>query len=188
MTTYEAQLNDVPSDDFNVVLNMGGKLFYLRFQFDAAIKEQYDILTTGIRNLRDADPLLKEATIIRDYDYLDWYMSLPSLHELEQLLENGMEYPQSLKNLGNYAKAAKLLNRKAQVEELQDVFDTFDECMYWKCTITDEANNEVQCSVVPGGYVNNQSSEWTLRFESDLDRIGEDDLMKIRILMEVADD
>ena len=190
MTRYYTTINEVTDTDFVKTVQAGSKSFTLHFVWDEASEEQWDILYRGLKDRASSDPLITDelATINRDYDWIDYMLSLPANTALEEALEAGMEYPQSIRNLSISGKVNQLIEWRDEAEELEKVRDAWDRCRYWHCTIITEVGEEFTCDVVPGGYMHNQSSEWKFQFMSDLERIGKDDLTKMTIYAEVEED
>lgn len=188
MTIYRTQLTDIPSANFTQPIICGTTSLMLHFLWDTTNQEQYDILDRALGNRSKADPLLKGSNIIRDYDYFTWYLGLPSsVEQITEMLENGMEYPQSLRNLPIDMIAMQLYDRRLEVAELQTSIQPLVNQLVWSVEITD--GNTVKTGVVqPGGWIGNQDLDWRVQFQSDLESIGYEDLLNVVIRIEVADD
>lgn len=187
MTTYEARLTSAPSDNFSQTIVSGNVQLQLNFKWDNTLQEPYDEIIRALKARADADPLIDNNSLIeRDYDWIDWRLSLPA--DLETYLEEGGKYPQSIKNVNNVIKADILRGQIEEAKELEAVRSGYEVGLRWCCSITDDSGDVVVCSVEPGGWVNEQSLKWRLKFESDLDKIGHDDLLKMLIVTEVYDE
>lgn len=188
MYLYQGKLTSVPGEDFSLNITAGVFALSLHFRWDSANQEQYDIIHRALEDRRKSDPLLKDGDIIREYDWIDWYTSLPT--DIEAALEEGMEYPQSLKGLveDKSVMADELLLRKQEAEALRELIQPMIDQLVWNVDITDSDGNVVAGVVRPGGWLHNQDASWRLRFTSDLDSIGEDDLLKVTIEVEVAEE
>lgn len=183
MSLYSAAFANITSD-FEQPIVCGNVQLVLHMRWDTANDEQYNLIHSALVDRAKADPLLKDGEIIRDYDWLDWYTSLPS--DIEAALDAGMEYPQSLKTAPNNIKANILLERKYEADDLQLLLIPLQEQRVWNVEITDDTGEVFTGLVRPGGWINNQGS-WSVRFLSDLADIGYDDLSKVEIEIDVAD-
>lgn len=126
--------------------------------------------------------------IVRDYDYFDFFLSLPSYIDV-YVANPKNPLPQSVLKLdGIEARIAKLKDLIAEAKEIYKVWSAYDKQLYWHCKITDDEAYSHACDVLSGGYVNNQSAQYAIRFLSDLDRVRKDDLMKCVIQLEIVDD
>lgn len=182
MVIYETSLASLPSNDFHQAFLAGEQQLDVRFIWNKELQEQYDLLIQGIKTSRDADPLLKGMQIIRDYEYFSYYASLPATaEELTEALEEGLEYPQSLKNLSNELKADRLLEAKALAVAQQKIIEPYEWGQCWHLVITDITGNQVTADLRPNGWINNQDSSWKIRFVSTLDKISHDDLLLCKV-------
>lgn len=190
MRYYRASLNSVPGDDFTQTITAGTSTFSFHFRWDTANQEQYDILNRALLARAAADPLIKDSEIIREYSWIDWYSTLPDTAEkIIPLLEEGMEYPQSLRRLKDEPTllANQLLERREEALSLNTTITPLCDQLVWNVDITDEQGN-IQVGVVrPGGWINNQSSAWSIQFVCDRARLGRDDLALVTIRMEIAE-
>lgn len=189
MKLYQARITGVQGDDFDKVLQAGTRIFQLHFRWDTACQEQYDLLYRGVQNMRDADPLYDtKGSIVRDYDYLEYYASLPSAASLAEAIDNKeINIPQSLKSLPTELIVAQLLERIETAKDIGLALDVYKSHLLWHCDVT-TSTDFMTAEVTPGGWLNNQSLEWTLRFLSDLAVVGRDDLEKVLVQVEVADE
>lgn len=177
MDLYSTKLSSIPSDDFNISLMAGSVILRLRFHWDNDTQEQYDIAVRALNSLRNSDPLIaKDGSIIRDYDYIGYYTAIT--------YKIPTELPQSLRSLDDTNLLNVLLERKEQAIELGSVIQAYEEHLVWQCDITDPDETVYSADVVPGGWVNNQSSTWRLQFVSNLEVVGKDNLIDVEIRVE----
>lgn len=148
------------------------------------MEEQYAILARALLTKATADPLLDSWEVVRDYDWIDYYADLPS--DIEDALNHGMKYPQSVKDVSNTVKADILYERQQEALELKKIREDFLGNLAWHLDITDEYGEFVAGDIRPGGWFNNQSSNWRVYVVSDLVSIGRDDLLNIKFAFEVA--
>ena len=189
MTTYNYLL-DIDSTDVNTitqVITAGSYKFSFVFTWDTVNQEQYDILARGLEDRAKADPLLTtDGEIIRDYDWIDWYLSLPV--DIEQALIDGLEYPQSLKDTQLSVKANIMNERKQEAKELATVRRVYEEQLVWNVAIQELSSSDIFTGVVrPGGWINNQSEDWRVRFVTALEDVAKDQLNRVYIEFEVKE-
>ncbi len=188
MNIYRGSINASPSTDFVQTFRAGNLNINVCFRWDLINEEIYASMSRSIQTMRDADPLLKGAQIVRDYDYLSWYIALPNTaEEIEEMLEGGMEYPQSLRKLANNLKANQLLERKQEALEIQHIIEPFANNSCWHLTIYDDEDNRITADLRPNAWIGNQRQDWRVRILSDLTEIGKDDLVLCTIEVAVSE-
>lgn len=186
MDKYYARLNEVPSLDFTQAFSAGTHILNIRFLWDEANEEQYLIVKRALDDRALADPLVKDdGTIIKDYDWVEWYSSLPI--DIEEALQNGMEYPQSLRYLDIHSRALALQQYKLEAEELKVLLEPYLNQLVWHCTIWEETQPTVivTADMRPEGWIHDQDFGWRVRFASDLTQVGKNDLLNVRLEFEV---
>lgn len=181
MTVYNAQLGS----DEEQTISAGNRLLTFQFRWDDANEEQYQIVAQALKARRDADPLLKKDSvdIIRDYDYLDYYTSLPKDIDLEEL----EEYPQSIRKLSEAQQIMELESRRDEAVELQKLLLVYEQQLVWNVRIVDDTGVEKTGAVRPGGWIGNQDIDWRVRFATLLTQVGKNDLSKVYVEMEIND-
>lgn len=176
MDIYRTTLASIPSYDFEQQIQAGTHLLTFHFLFDEAYEEQYNILKRALDDRAKADPLVKGIEIVRDYDWVDWYV---------QWNEEVEEKPQSLRDLNDDLFVDMMRERQEEAKELLRRREVYTEALFWNVEVTDADGNTITGDVQPGGWLHNQDAEWRVRFVSDLDKIGKNDLMKMSIEFEV---
>lgn len=188
MPIYRTAMENIAESDFTKVFAAGTRMLSVRFRWDEDSGEQYDLIVRGIQSRRDADPLLRGSDIIRDYDYLHYYLNLPSdAQKLEELLREGMEYPQSLIRLDYRMRAGVMVDRKHEAEEIARVLEPYENLRCWHLEVTDEEGNLVTADLRPGAWIHNQSASWALRFVTPLSSVGKNDLGLCSVEMAIGE-
>lgn len=187
---YKGYMSNVESseDSFEKNIAAGNHQFTLKFYWDSSNEEQYDILYRALTDRAKADPLINdEGGIERDYEWLEWYSQLPGTSEaIEELLESGMMYPQSLKGLRGDVNvmANELLLLHQEALAIDASLKPLENQRVWSVVVTDEAGQSYSGTVVSGGWINNQGTTWSMRFMCDKPRIGKEDLALVEIQVE----
>lgn len=187
MIAYRVTLDEIPNEDFTQTISAGMCSLTFHFRWDTANQEQYDIYRRALDARASADPLLKGTSIIREYDWIEWYTLLPA--DIQAALEEGMEYPQSLRKLADNFElmATQLEERKIEALALKKLITPLEEQLVWSVEITDASELRKTGVVRPGGWIGNQDQDWRVQFVSDLENIGYNDLLKMIIRMEVTE-
>ena len=186
MYTYHASLTTVNGTSFTQTFSVGSHTLSITFLWDTANEEQYTILYRALAARASSDPLIKASDssyINRDYDWIDWMLALPT--DIETALNEGMEYPQSMRKVSNTIKANLLQESKEEAAALKVLIDPLITQLAWNVTVTDENGNITTGVVRPGGWLHNQDSSWRIRFVSSLTDIGKDDLLNMQLEFEV---
>ena len=186
MTTYYHTISR-PTDatTFSMLVAAGSAHLTFDFVWDTVNEEQYSVVYRALKARAESDPLLySDKTIDREYNWIDWYTSLPL--DIATALEEGMEYPQSIKDLSNEDKAAILESRREEAYELKDMIAQYVTQLVWNVAVTDTNGVTHTGTVTPGGWINSLGLDWRVRFVSSLTRIGKEDLGKLYIEFEVA--
>lgn len=176
---YTSQLLEVKGNDFSQAFRIGTRNISIHFRWDTAIQEQYDMYTRALTARAQSDPLLQDSAIIRDYNWIDYYLSLPAYTaQIEVYLEQQGSYPQSLKDLDIPHKASILYKRRLEAIELDELMEPYRDMLVWHIEVTDDEDNAFVGTVTPGGWINNQGS-WSLQCVSSLQSVGYNDLLKV---------
>lgn len=186
MNTYNYRIttDTEASDTAALLISAGTRSFQFNFAWDTVNQEQYDILDRGLKDRALADPLLDGSDIIRDYDWIDWYLALPI--DIENYLNNGGAYPQSLRNTAVAVRANLMNEFREEAKVLKRIRTIYIDQLVWNVVITELTTSKVLTGVVrPGAWINNQSDIWRVRFVSALTEIGKEDLNKVFIEFEV---
>lgn len=186
MNTYNYRIttDTATTNTATLLVSAGIRSFQFNFVWDTVNQEQYDILDKGLKDRALADPLLDGSDIIRDYDWIDWYLALPL--DIESYLINGGAYPQSLRNTDTAVRANLMNESRDEAKVLSRIRNIYKDQLVWNVVITELTTSKVLTGVVrPGGWINNQSDIWRVRFVSALTEIGKEDLNKVFIEFEV---
>lgn len=186
MNTYNYRIttDTATTDTATLLVSAGSRSFQLNFIWDTVNQEQYDIVDRGLKDRALADPLLDGSDIIRDYDWIDWYLALPL--DIETYLRNGGAYPQSLRNTEITVRANLMNSYREEAKDLKRIRTIYEDQLVWNVVVTELTTTEMLTGVVrTGAWINNQSDVWRLRFVSALTEIGKEDLSKVFIEFEV---
>lgn len=188
MTTYSTLL-DVDTSKSSIIktFSAGRHILTVTFTWSDANEEQYNIVNNALVARRDADPLLDPSdnlAIDRDYDYLEFYTSLPE--DLETYLAEGGKYPQSIRLLSEAQRAYKLDELRTEAVALNTLILPYKEQLVWNVSVKDSTGETHTGTVRPGGWINNQGLRWRIRFVSRMKEIGRYDLNKVYMEAEVA--
>lgn len=184
-TTYAGVLyNDADKDIFTQVITAGEVSLLCEFTWSVANQEQYDKLVAINKTSAFKDPIEKNGTYDRDYDYMAYYLGLQGVDLTEYINQGGL-IPVSLRSQPLF-KQIELIEDRIQVcVNLSNMFSQYKECMRWQVKVTTETGDITVAVVQPGGWFRNQDNTYSFRFTSDRDYIGRDDLKYVTIEVEV---
>lgn len=177
MTYFTAPIT-VQGTDFKQTFVANVLSFDVHFRWDMNLQEQWDILDRNIKNLALADPLLKPETneIIRDYDYLQWYIDWNE--EVEEI-------PQSLKNTDETVRINIIKQRRADCIELNKIYSEMRDRLVWYVDVT--VNNEIYTGIArPYGWIMANDGSWSLMFKTEASSITQDNLGIVTLVVGVA--
>ena len=167
-------------------ITVGQYVFYFKFQWAVASKEQLDIILNYINTRTRSDPLYVGDSYTRDYDYMEYYLKLVGYtdEQLEEWLANAEVLPSSIRQA---PAASKLLILKENIEvcqTLKPVLDQYKETVRWQFRAS--CNGEIIAGFLElGGWYWNQDENVCFRFTSDLDTIDLNHLDQVTIEFEV---
>lgn len=159
-------------DDSDIEIQAGERTLRMSFQWPEPHQEQYDLVDRRVKELSASDPLIGNDNIVRDYDWLEYYNSIPAIGAgLEEWIEEQTILPQSIANKSLSIKINIINERKVAAEQFTTYMKELDDLLHYHCTIIDDNDNTVVCSVRPGGWYNNQDLSWAIRFTADVPNI-----------------
>jgi hypothetical protein len=194
MIEYYATLPNIPNTtDFNQAFTFGSIALNMRFFWCEDVQAEYDLYAEALKNQAKADPLLRGADILREYDWLTLYSdTIPhtDANAVGDWMASTGLCPQSLKDL--YAQspalaAQQVYQRCLEADELKERLRPYRERLVWNVEITDDEGDVFTGVVIPGGWINNQGARWRIQFESDR-ILGRNELALLTINCEVADE
>lgn len=190
MNSYYLQLQQPDSTEKDMSITAGSLALTLHFYWDVEMQEQYDTLVTNVRKAYLSEPLYNKATgdIIRTYDYIDYFTSLPdTLVELEELYNaSDSIIPYRLLQVEDWQAADALLLMRSLCKELQEQDEQISTYLKWHCTIT-SGDEIIEALVVPNSTYRAADSSFTITFVSDRDDIVRDMLGDCYIVVEVQE-
>lgn len=186
VTTYTYNL----TTSNELQLSVGPRQLNLQFKWPVAYQEQADIFNRHIAEYSSADPLVvkngTDITYDRDYDYIDYYLNIPAYGDgMEEWLDTSPDLPQSLQGKEASSLYTLLTERKEQAEEYATYRTNLGRVLQWYVQITDDLGDIRTGIIHPGGWINNQDSNWALRFTADIDTISQDNIDKVTLEIEV---
>lgn len=159
-------------NDSDIEIQAGERTLRMSFQWPEPHQEQYDLVDRRVKELSASDPLIGNDNIVRDYDWLAYYNSIPAIGAgLEEWIEEQTILPQSIANKPLSVKISVINERKAVAEQFTTYMKELDDLLHYHCTIIDDNDNTVVCSVRPGGWYNKQDLSWAIRFTADVPNI-----------------
>ena len=165
----------------SITLTAGDHSLECVFQWPDEVQTQLDTLQRIIDGYAKSDPIIKEdGSYDRNYDYIDYYTSIPDYGSgMVEWWEEQTEVPQSLyKSDFPYTL---LTQRKELCMELNAYLNDLQDMLVYQCIIKDETGYKSVMSVRPGAYCCWRDTAWSLRFTSNLEQIGKDDLDKTTV-------
>lgn len=174
MTYYDLSLSDVTiSDIFTVPIAAGGSALSIEFMWDTTAQEQYEEYKSSIEIASRSDPLIYPTEMIRDYDYVGYYISIPA--DVEAWLRTGPVLPSSLQGLTVEEQVTLINDRKDLCRELHDTLNLYKDMLVWNMTIS--YNNDVlQGKVYPGSIITSSDGSLELEIIAEKEYINRDDL------------
>lgn len=187
MQTYVADLSDITvQDNVSQLIKVGDSVLTFEFSWDIIARQEYLDLLRSLVNLADGDPLYNTETklYVRDYDYLNYYLSIPS--DIDAWLANDPMLPNSMSGMDNLQIEEYIEERRSFCEEIQALLKQLQDILKWHVTIYLE--NEILTTglLTLGGWYLYQSN-LRIRFytDSDLSSIDYNDLSKVKIMFGV---
>lgn len=168
----------VQGTDFTQTFVADTLVLDIHFRWDMNLQEQWDILDRSVKNLGLADPLINLETneIIKDYDYLQWYL---------QWNEEVVEVPQSLKNTEEAVRRNIIKQRQADCVELNKIYTEMRDRLAWYVDVTVSA--EVYTGIIrPQGWIFANDNSWGLMFKTEAEKVTKDNLGIVTLVVGVA--
>lgn len=168
----------------------GSLAMQVRLYWDNGMQEQYDKLVANTRNMYKSEPLYNRITkeIVRVYDYLGYYSSLPDTQaEMEEYINDTSNLiPFAGLNIEVWLLAEAMLTTKALCDEIEKQAEAIEAYLRWHCTITC-GSEVIETLVIPEGVVHAADSSFNIRFASNgKDNIGYDDISDVYMIVEVV--
>ena len=167
-------------------ITVGSYVFYFKFQWAVASKEQLDIILNYINTRQRSDPLYVGDSYTRDYDYMGYYLALVDYTEeqLSEWIKTAKALPSSVIHAPDASKLLILQENIGVCKTLEPVLDQYKETVRWQFRAS--CNGEVIAGFLEaGGWYWNQDENVCFRFISDLDTIGQEHLNKVSVQFEV---
>lgn len=170
----------------SVLLSVGEHNLTFSFTWPAVIQDQVDIVEKRVTDMSTNDPLIGGEGMNRSYDYIDYYTSIPDFGAgMEEWWTEQTMIPSSLRNTSTSAVYSVLTSRKALCTQMKAYISELSEMLYWTAEVVDENNEVTVAPVIPGGWYRNQDEQYAFRFTSEMDNIGQDDLARTSLEVEV---
>lgn len=183
MIPYEYRIE---SED-NITLNVGSHRLDIEWRWNDVVQEQYDTFTKQINVTRKLDPMISDnGSIIRDYDYLNYYtQTVPQeVTEQEAWLASQTVLPESIRRDG--------INRLRTNVELANALVIYQEelleRLHYQAIITDETSEKTVADVIIGGWYRNQDQRYAFKFDADINNIRQNQLNLVTMRFEVYDE
>lgn len=178
---YESPISDSNESSQLVTMRAAGTSLSVSLQWDDTWNEEADNLNKLLYQRAASIPLMaSDGTIIRDYDYLLYFETVPStVSDVEAFIETADALPQKIKDLPTYQQVSALLEEKSFWVEVNDLAQLYAEQLGWQVTVQ-KGDETVVSTMRPGGwsYFDDNSA---YRFVTSLDKanIGKDDLQYV---------
>lgn len=176
--TYFTSPITVQGTDFTQTFVADTLSLDVHFRWDMNLQEQWDILDRNVKNLGASDPLINLATgeIIKDYDYLQWYLNWN---------EEVVEIPQSLKNTDEAVRINIIKQRQTDCIELNKIYSEMRDRLAWYIDVT--VNEEVYTGIIrPRGWIFANDDSWCLMFNTEAEKVSRDNLGIVTLVVGVA--
>lgn len=191
MYLYETQLQEVPNTvEFSQQIAASTTVLNFTFTWATDIQEIIDDYDRALYARAQAEPLLRGQEIMRDYEWLTLYCdTIPHLSQTQvaDWLASTGYIPSTLKDLPDDLIASNVYDRCREADGIRDYLEPLRDRLLWTVRIEDEEGDAVTGVVRSGGWLNEQSPNWRVKFVADRD-IGRDDLLLALIDIEVAED
>ena len=187
MQTYVADLSNITvQDNVSQAIKVGDSILTFEFSWDTIARQEYLDLLRSLSNLADGDPLYNTETklYVRDYDYLSYYLSIPS--DIITWLDSNPMLPNSMTGMDSLQIEEYIEERRSFCEEVQTLLNQLQDILKWHVTIYLENDVLTTGLLTLGGWYLYQSN-FRIRFytDSDLTRIDYNDLTKVKIMFGV---
>lgn len=142
------------STDFTIDIAVGESLTYqFRFVWATASQEQYNELLHTLTMLPDTDPIVKDKTYDRTYDWIAYYTQFKgmSAQAIEEWYVQQDYLPQSLRNKTASVYVALIRSRCTQALDYQSQVLIRQESMRWTFIASLEGET-ITGFVQPGGW------------------------------------
>ena len=179
-TIYALNLEDTQENPYVISASIPGTgiSLVISFKWDDTTQEQADLFDKYVSQLSQNDPLIKE-TYDREYDYVQYYLSLEDL-DLDEWLDSNPTLPQSLVEKERVIQKKKIKERISLCQNISTLQLQYKELLQWSVKVED-TNGNIYTSVLRlGGWNLNQSENYAFRFVSnDKENIGKNDLQYV---------
>lgn len=188
MSSYIYNLSDViQSDNENEIIDFnlkaGNELYNIHIRwFPADVEEQLNYLMDSIRRLRNTEPLKDSITgqIVRDYDYLEYYLSI---QDIQEWLATSTLLPIYLASIED--KVAKIQEKIDECTLLNIAINRYKECAKWYITCTNSLGEVEDIRLNVNSLARFSNS--TILFEApNLNTIDFKDLFRVNLRIEVV--
>lgn len=186
-TTYSLTLANNGNTSFEEDWLIGTHQIKAKFLWAIVTQEQSDLLEQYNTTLAQSDPLeLASGGYNRDYDYINYYISLYGVDLIEWIASNP-DLPNSVAHKEDWEKISIIGDRITECMEINTLRKEFREAMRWQVTLI-EGEEITSCVIEPGGWFRYPNEHWAIRFVSDLTYIGLNDLGQVTVECEVYDE
>lgn len=174
---YQVALKDVVVVDnafsFNVTIQ--GIQFQVTGSWDTVLQYQYNIIKNRLIDMSKSQPLYKDKTYNRIYDYIDYYTSLDP-YGLNEWLDTSPALPLDIINLPRATQISVLQDRISFSNDLKPILVKYEEGLRWNVIVKDSNNIKTSAVIQPGGWFRNQADDYSFAFLSTKEYVGIDDL------------
>lgn len=172
---------------FIKLIQVGNRVLKFNFQWAIVSEEQFGIIDKYLITKSNSDPLIKDGSFDRTYNWFEYYYALRDV-DIDDWLDGDPVLPVSI-NGKPRATQKYLLNLHIQeAVALAPAMRIYDDILKWQFTMTSDDLDTVVGYVQPGGWYHNQDNNMSFRFTSEIDRVGKDDITKVAIVFEVYDE
>nr|DAQ07686.1 MAG TPA: hypothetical protein [Caudoviricetes sp.] len=185
-TIYALSLEDTQENPYAISAFIPGTGISLSisFRWDDTTQEQSDLFDKYVSQLSQNDPLIKE-TYDREYDYVQYYLSLEDL-DLDKWLDSNPVLPQSLIERERVIQKKKIKERISLCQNISALQLQYKESLQWSVKVEDTNGNTYTSVLRLGGWNLNQAENYAFRFVSDdKENIGKNDLQYVTFEVKV---
>lgn len=176
MRKFICTLNNTGSGSQPIQVQAGHHMFMFVFSWPENETDEYNQWQERLSIRSASDPLIKDGDILRDYDYIEYYMNLPDE------LPPDYPLPKSLKNMTPEEREQEIQVRKEEVVALNTMLNEYRQLMSWNFSYTVEGVTKTGMLKIGGWY---KEDLYRFRFVSDKEEIGPQDLDKVTVEFEV---
>lgn len=191
MNTYVATLDpDEGTDNYTVTIQAGPLNIQFIFQWAVATQEQYDGFERYYINLAKNDPLVGLHGEDRNYNYIEYYISiyqwkLENNKTTAQWLAGQQVLPRTVREAqAGYPQEFIIDKRINECISILPLLRQYQDTLLWHFTVS--CNGERTTGyVIPGGWYREGFDSFAFRFTSTPESIDKDSLGLVTVEVEV---